>query len=91
MLAEINPYWHDGHLRVSSVMDNGQATNANEVGDALLYIMKLHKFTETRWLTVGLSCRGLIASLSVGLPRLAELALEQKVEFTPARAYRRAA
>ena len=40
--------------------------------------MKLSKFCETRWCTVGNSCRALVASLSVGLYELAIMALATK-------------
>ena len=48
------------------------------VEDCLIYIFKLSKFSATRWLAVGLSCRSMMASISVGLFDLAILALELK-------------
>ena len=78
MVVGINPFWSDGRLLVSETLD-GQAVTLDMVSDCLLYLMKLHKFTETRWLSVGKSCRGLLASVTVGLPHLAAMALKQKV------------
>ena len=77
MVVWINPFWFDGKLSVSATI-KGQAVTPYMVSDVLLYLMKLHKFTETRWLSVGKSCRGLIASCSVGLPHLAAMALQKK-------------
>ena len=74
VLVDVNPFFHLGKLRVSAKI-GGKTTPANLVGDCMVYIMKLSMFCQTRWLTVGKSCRSLVASLSVGLAELGALAL----------------
>ena len=76
-LVDVNPIFHNGQLKVSH-QAGGVLVSAALVGDCLLYIMKLSKFCETRWCTVGNSCRALVASLSVGLYELAIMALATK-------------
>ena len=76
-LVDINPWWHMGQLRVSKTVE-GKAVSGDQVAEVLLYIFKFRTFVETRWCTVGHSCRGLVGALSVGLYELALLALDLK-------------
>ena len=75
LLANVNPMWRQEKLVVSEkILD--KVVSADLVGDCLLYLFRLTKFSDTRWCAVGQSCRGLIGSLSVGLYPLALLALQ---------------
>ena len=77
LLANVNPMWRQEKLVVSEkILD--KVVSADLVGDCLLYLFRLTKFSDTRWCAVGQSCRGLIGSLSVGLYPLALLALQLK-------------
>ena len=76
-LVDVNPFFLQGKLRVSMMAD-GKVLLASTVANCLFYVFKLKTFSETRWCGVGQSCRGLVASLSVGLYPLALLALELK-------------
>ena len=47
-------------LWVTATRANGTPTCPDEIGDMLLYIFRLKTFSETRWLSVGRSCRGFV-------------------------------
>ena len=76
-LTDVNPFFRQCKLMVSHKIGD-KVVSADLVADCLLYIFKLTAFSETRWCGVGVSCRGLVASLSVGLEELALLALRLK-------------
>ena len=78
MLVDVNPFWHAGVLRVSETLSDGKPVTADLVGDCLLYIVQLKKFCESRWMTVGTACRGLVGALSVGLKEWVDLTLQLK-------------
>ena len=77
VLTQLNPWWYQGQLQVFHEF-NGKPTTLSLVQDVVLYVMRIVIFTQTRWTSVGASCRGLLGSLSVGVYELALLALQNK-------------
>ena len=76
LLADLDLKWVEsddvGYLSANTwVM--GDAEVANDVISSLLYLFKWRKFTDSRWLTIGVACRSIVAGLSVGLEMLAKL------------------
>jgi hypothetical protein len=68
-LGELGLHWSDDKLMVH-VEWEGNAELIERVSSALLHLFRFQKFTDSRWLTVGSSCRTIMASLCVGLHRL---------------------
>ena len=61
--------WHEGRLKVRrSAQDNNHLVR--EIGLFLLYVWRFRRFTESRWLSLGFSARGLLGSLLLGLDDL---------------------
>ena len=65
-VAEVNPWWENGQLQVSSAL-SGDADAIEKVSHILLYLCKWRQFSESRWCTVGPCCRTLLWGLCVGL------------------------
>jgi len=80
VLTKLNLWWYNGQLQVSTMYD-GKPTPISLVADAVMYVMRFVSFTQTRWMTVGSSCRGLLGAMTVGVEALAKLALELKVGY----------
>ena len=71
-LVELNPWWADGRLWISSKCKDWHDIDM-KLSKTLLYIFKFRMFTESRWCTAGPACRALVASLAVGLGGLVDL------------------
>ena len=71
-LSELGARWHSGKLlvfRTAATSDDFM----DKVRACLLSVFRFKKFTDSRWITVGEACRGLVASLSLGLSGLVGL------------------
>lgn len=72
-LADLNLWWHMGRLQV----DERRVSDpdlAEKVIGAMLSVFRFKKFTDSRWLTIGDSCRSLTAALHLGLAGLVHAA-----------------
>lgn len=69
LLAEVNPWWHAGHLWVSAAIRDAPDM-LDKVGAVMLYMFRWRRFVDTRWCTVGPACRAVLCSLCVGLEAL---------------------
>ena len=70
--AEVHPVWEGDRLMIgSSLVENHNATAL--VSDVILYLFRWRKFTESRFTSLGVACRSLLASLVAGLPALVQL------------------
>ena len=68
-MASLNPVWRGGHLYVS--VDRACDENLLErLSGAALYVFRFKRFTESRWTTIGDSCRTLCASIAFGIQGL---------------------
>ena len=68
-LTRLKLVWTGTRLQVAA--DHGFGDEVwGEVSSLLLYLLKWRKFSESRWLTLGVSCSSMAASLSVGLEAL---------------------
>ena len=65
-VAEVNPWWAEGKLWVSS--DLAEDTEAIEkTSFVLLYLCKWRRFNDSRWMSIGPCCRSLVWCLCIGL------------------------
>ena len=70
-LAELSVRWHNGRLRVRAGDDAAShASLVDRVIALIMAVFRLRKCAESRWCTVGDSCRSLLAAMSVGLDGL---------------------
>ena len=73
-LAELSVRWHNGRLRVRAGSDAAsQGSLVGRVAALIMAVLRFRKFAESRWCTVGDSCRSLLAAMSVGLDGLVEV------------------
>ena len=75
LLAELNLQWEpsSGQLQVhASQASREDLTEA--ISGVILTLLRFKKFTDSRWTTVGDSCRSLVAALHVGLDGLVRTA-----------------
>jgi hypothetical protein len=72
-VAEVNPWWAEGKLQVSSAVTQDPA-GIEQVSHVLLYLCKWRQFSDSRWCTVGACCRSLLWGLCVGLEAWVALA-----------------
>ena len=75
-LSACNLVWHGDTLWTSLPVAT-EPTAREEVGACLHHLLRFHVFTETRWCAVGVSCRALVAALSVGLAEMVKLLRER--------------
>ena len=66
-LAMYNVHWQDGALKVNLSANNPEADLVGKLYTAMLSTFQTKKFTDSRWLTIGDSCRTLVASWALGL------------------------
>jgi len=69
LAEELRLRWRDGRLEVAAPC-RGTEDLVGKVSFALLSLWRFEKFSESRWVTVGASCRSLVAGLLTGLPSL---------------------
>jgi hypothetical protein len=73
IVSVINPFWKEGSLHVNAeLQDDPEAFE--KVYNLVLYMLKWQQFSESRWATVGTSCRNLVRSLCIGLEEIVSLA-----------------
>eukprot|EP00974_Lingulodinium_polyedra_P084824 8210628-Lingulodinium_polyedra.AAC.1 len=75
VVLEVGPRWDGERLWVNAELE-GDRDNLRKVTGVLQYLFQWKKFTETMFLSVGSSCRGVVASMAVGLSALVEMARE---------------
>jgi hypothetical protein len=68
-VVEVNPWWDGNFLWVNGELEDDPNAIAI-VSGVLLYIFRWRQFTDSRWVTIGPSCRALLGSLCVGLEKL---------------------
>eukprot|EP00974_Lingulodinium_polyedra_P008540 815241-Lingulodinium_polyedra.AAC.1 len=61
--------WKEGRLRVVDTWAT-KTDVIEQVAAALLTVWKFKPFSSSRWVTVGVSCRTMVAALLTGLPSL---------------------
>jgi hypothetical protein len=71
ILASMNLHWAAGQLWVS-VGAQGLGNIAERIAPAMLAVFRFKQFTNSRWITIGDSCRSLMASMALGLQGLVE-------------------
>ena len=73
MVGELNLRWDwsKGKLLLGLHLQ-GDADVIEKVSFILVSVMRFRRFTESRWLTVGESCRALVCSLALGLHQLVD-------------------
>ena len=72
LVVDVNPWWRNGALWVSGQLE-GKPDVLEKVAAVVVYMFKWRKFSDTRWCTIGTSCRDLLRSLCVGLEQLAAI------------------
>ena len=71
-VIEAGPVWKDGKLFVSERIKTTGCW-VQKLSFLLLALFNFKKFTESRWLQQGPSCRNLSCALSVGLDKVVEI------------------
>ena len=71
--VDVNPWFSGGRLWVSGEWEGNEELEEN-LSRMILYLLKLKRFTESRWCTIGPSCRALVACLACGLEFLVAIA-----------------
>lgn len=71
ILADTNLHWGDGRLWVG-VRSEEPGALQEKVTTCLLAVFRFKQFTDSRWVTIGCSCRSLVASLLLGLGPLVD-------------------
>lgn len=67
--VDLNPWFSGGRLWVSGRWE-GHSQLEEHLSRVILYLLHLKRFTESRWCTIGPSCRALVGCLAVGLELL---------------------
>jgi hypothetical protein len=67
--VDLNPVYSGGRLWVAASWES-RSDLQEELTRIWIYLLRLRRFTESRWCTAGPSCRGLAACLAVGLEPL---------------------
>jgi hypothetical protein len=73
IFVDLNPWFSEGRLWVSGQWE-GHPQLEERLAKVIVYLLKLKRFTESRWCTIGPSCRALVGCLSVGLELLVAVA-----------------
>ena len=71
-IASLNPVWSGGCLYINDCEDQEQST-IEQVSHLFFYLMRWRKFTQSRWGSIGTSCRALVATTLLGLPTLVSM------------------
>ena len=88
--AEWRLLWSGGRLQLaSSCCENPHILE--ELSDIFVATVSIQKYTESRWLTVGRSCRSLSLSLLMGLDSLVEHTLAKQTGDCPLKGFRQLA
>ena len=75
LLAELNLWWEPSSSQLQVHASQASRDDLTEViSSAILTLLRFKKFTDSRWTTVGDSCRSLVAALHVGLDGLVKTA-----------------
>jgi hypothetical protein len=70
-ISEINPWWHEGRLTVSSKLERDPDI-MTKIGVACMLIFRWQRFNCARWASVRTSCALLVMSLAIGLRALVQ-------------------
>ena len=74
LLADSGVFWRDDRFYVDPAYKDDQDI-LTWLYDAVMTAFRFKKYSTSRWLTVGSSCRTLLASLALGLDRLHEVCI----------------
>ena len=74
LLTQLQIRWDEGVLKIACAYD-GRHDTPQLVATCLLLLWKFRRFSESRWLTLGDSCRALLASELCGLTALVQAIL----------------
>ena len=69
VLVDLNPWFSGSRLWVASTWEDHEHLTET-LTRVCLYLLKLKRFTESRWCTAGSSCRALVGCLAIGLDQL---------------------
>jgi len=72
-VTRVNPWWRDGRLYVNGELAHDPDC-MEKVSHVMLYLCRWRKFSDSRWCTMGPSCRTLLWGLCVGLEAWVALA-----------------
>ena len=74
LVAELHLRWHSQSKKLLVAAKHASDLGLVEkISFVLLSVMKFRRFTESRWLTIGESCRTMVCALLLGLESLVEL------------------
>ena len=76
-VVEANPRW-DGHQLLVSTAIQVMSDHIEHIQSILVSLYRFRIFSSTRWLSVGQSCRTLMAGLFVGLDRVVQMVRQDK-------------
>ena len=71
--AKVDPLWHDNELWVNPFVEDVHDA-MDDVSELIPFAIRWRKFTNSRWLSVGLAVRALVLSSSMGLEALMSMA-----------------
>lgn len=77
LMMEVQPRFSDGRLLVSSSLKDREDT-PGVVTMLLMKLLEFRRWSDSRWLSIGRSCRSLVLSLMLGLDNLIQYSLRQK-------------
>ncbi len=82
-LARLGLRWHQGKLQCHCLQAESDVVST--IYGLFLYVFRFKKFTDSRWVTVGDSCRSLVAALELGLALVVQLirAIPETSELYP--------
>ena len=72
VIMGLNPLWKDGWLFVNDVVEP-ESTSLEQVSHLIFHLMRWRQFTQSRWASLGASCRALLASLLLGLTEIVSI------------------
>ena len=75
VLVSLNPLWSSGWLWVNELDDQDTPLIA-QVSHLIFHMMRWRQFTESRWASLGASCRALLATLLLGLSDIVAITRE---------------
>lgn len=71
-VSEVNPWWANGFLHVSAHLAE-DVDVVEKVTFVIVYMTKWRRFCDSRWVTIGPSCRPLLWCLCIGLEQWVSL------------------
>ena len=78
-MAEMQVRFSDGHLRVAASFEDDE-TVVEDLITIFLQALRLKKISDSRWVSLGGSCRTLVCSFAIGLSSLVDFVLRSPSE-----------